>query len=168
MICSVTFMKSIISKDLIHIFMKLCREFPLLVRLFFYFVVRQIKFGDKKIEQSGVRDIPCFSRCLWGGRCTKFEENQTNLKRVILPAVSSASSGDLSPDVSLTSTDVRTDVTTKARNLAFSGLSSFILSILQADASRLYLPLTVIWEVMCHWTVQVVNLKALRQKVHLG
>jgi hypothetical protein len=40
-----------------------------------------------------------FSRALRGGRSTKFEENQTNLKRVILPAVSSASSGDLRPDV---------------------------------------------------------------------
>jgi hypothetical protein len=29
--------------------------------------------------------------------------NQTNLKRVILPTVSSVSSGDLSPDISLTS-----------------------------------------------------------------
>ena len=38
-----------------------------------------------------------------GGRCTKFEVNQTNLKRVILPTVSSVSSGDLSPDISLTS-----------------------------------------------------------------
>ncbi len=35
--------------------------------------------------------------------------NQANLKRVILPAASSASSGDLRPDVS----DVRSDVTTK-------------------------------------------------------
>ena len=33
-----------------------------------------------------------FSRALRGGKCTKFEENQTNLKRVILPAASSASS----------------------------------------------------------------------------
>jgi hypothetical protein len=42
----------------------------------------------------------------------KFEVNQTNLKRVILPAASSASSGDLRPDVRLTSDDVRPDVTT--------------------------------------------------------
>jgi hypothetical protein len=63
-----------------------------------------------------VSDIPCFplfSRDLWGGRCTKFEENQTNLNRVILPAASSVSSGDLRTDVSLTSADVRSDVTTK-------------------------------------------------------
>ena len=39
--------------------------------------------------------------------------HQTNLKGVILPTVSSSSSGDLRPDVSLTSTDVRSEVTTK-------------------------------------------------------
>ncbi len=58
-------------------------------------------------------DIPCFRGGLTGGRCTKFEVNQTNLKRVILPASSSASSGDLRTDVSLTSADVRPDVITK-------------------------------------------------------
>ncbi len=55
------------------------------------------------------------SRVLWGGRCTKFEVNQTNLKGVIIPAASSASSDDLSPDVSWRQTDVRPDVTTKTR-----------------------------------------------------
>jgi hypothetical protein len=50
---------------------------------------------------------------LRGGRYTKFEENQTNFKRVILPAASSASSGDLRPDVSWRQSDVRPDVTTK-------------------------------------------------------
>ena len=39
--------------------------------------------------------------------------NQTNLKRVILPVGSSASSGDLASDVSLTSADVSPDVRTK-------------------------------------------------------
>ncbi len=34
------------------------------------------------------------------GRCTKFEVNQTNLKRVILPADSSTLSDDLSVAVS--------------------------------------------------------------------
>ena len=40
--------------------------------------------------------------------------NQTNLNRVELPAVSSASSGDLRTDVNLMSADVRPDVTTKS------------------------------------------------------
>ena len=54
-----------------------------------------------------------FSRGLRGVKCTKFEENRTYLKRVILPAASSASSVDQRPDVSLMSADVRPDVTTK-------------------------------------------------------
>jgi hypothetical protein len=54
-----------------------------------------------------------FSKGLRGGRCTKFEVNQTNLKRVILPAVSSASSDDLRPDISWRQADVRPDVSTK-------------------------------------------------------
>ena len=78
---------------------------------------RQVFTSDKnfglKIEESGMRDIPCFRGVFRGGRCTKFEVNQTNLKRVMLPTVSSTSSGDLSPDVSLTSDDVRSAVTTK-------------------------------------------------------
>jgi len=78
---------------------------------------RQAFTSDKnfglRIEESEIRDIPCFRGVLRDGRCTKFEVNQTNLKRVILPTVSSASSGDLRPDVSLTSADVRPDVTTK-------------------------------------------------------
>jgi len=36
---------------------------------------RQIKFSDKKIEESGVRDIPCFQ-----GACE--EEGAQNLKRI--------------------------------------------------------------------------------------
>ena len=36
---------------------------------------RQIKFGDKKIEEIGVRDIPCFQ-----GACE--EEGAQNLKRI--------------------------------------------------------------------------------------
>ena len=39
--------------------------------------------------------------------------NRTKIERVTLPGVPSVSSGDLVPDVSLTSGDVRTDVTTK-------------------------------------------------------
>ncbi len=38
---------------------------------------------------------------------------QTNLNRVMLPEASSASSGDLRPDVNLTSDDVSPNVTTK-------------------------------------------------------
>ncbi len=61
-----------------------------------------------------MRDInTLFSRGLRGGRFTKFEVNQTNLKRVILPAASSASSDDLRSDVSWRQPDVRPDVTTK-------------------------------------------------------
>ncbi len=86
------------------------------------------------------RPTPCFvpssrtfssSFCLtgtWcGGRCTKFEENQTNVQWVILPGVSSASSGDLRSDVSLTSTDVRPDVTPKdpRRPPPFGGYTRF-------------------------------------------
>ena len=48
-----------------------------------------------------------------GRKVYKFEVNQTNFKRVILPAFSSALSDDLSPDVILTSVDVSPDVTTK-------------------------------------------------------
>jgi hypothetical protein len=54
-----------------------------------------------------------FSRGLRGWRCTKFEVNQTNLKRVILPSSSSVSSDDLRPDISWRQADVRPDVTTK-------------------------------------------------------
>ncbi len=46
-------------------------------------------------------------------RCTKFEVNRTNIEWVTLPAAPSVSSGDLLPDVCLTSADVRADVTTK-------------------------------------------------------
>ncbi len=65
-----------------------------------------------------MRDVPCFRM---GGeeegpvRCTKFEVNPTNLKRVILPSASSASSGDLTPDV-------RPDVTTKLASGTKHGL----------------------------------------------
>ncbi len=45
-------------------------HFPVLVRLF-----RQIKFGDKKIEESGMRDILRFQ-----GACE--EEGTQNLKRI--------------------------------------------------------------------------------------
>ncbi len=48
----------------------LFRIIPLLVRRF-----RQIKFGDKKIEESGVRDILCFQ-----GACE--EKGTQNLKRI--------------------------------------------------------------------------------------
>jgi hypothetical protein len=48
-----------------------------------------------------------------GWRCTKFEVNRTNIEWVTLPAAPSVSSGDLVPDVRLTSADVRADVTTK-------------------------------------------------------
>ena len=65
----------------------------------------QIEFSDIKNEESEMCDIPCFRGSLRGGRCTKFEVNQTNLERVILPTDSSASSGDLSPDVT-TNVDV--------------------------------------------------------------
>ena len=58
-----------------------------------------------------------FSRVFRGRRCTKFEENQTNLKRVKLPTDSSVSSGDLSPDVTWRQTDVRRDVTRKSSHL---------------------------------------------------
>ncbi len=67
---------------------------------------RQIKFSDKKFEESWIRDFR-------EGRCTKFEVNQKNLKWVILPETSSASSDDLRSDVSWRQTDVRADVTTK-------------------------------------------------------
>jgi hypothetical protein len=60
-----------------------------------------------------MRDITCFRGGLRGERCKKFEVNQTDLKRVILPTDSSASSGDLRSDVSLMSGDVRPDMTTK-------------------------------------------------------
>ena len=55
-------------------------------------------------------DIPCFRV---GGEKEGVRVNQTNLERVILPTVSSVSSGDLTPDVNLTSTDVRSEMTTK-------------------------------------------------------
>ena len=42
-----------------------------------------------------------------------FEVNRTNIEWVTLPAAPSVSSGDLLPDVRLTSADVRADVTTK-------------------------------------------------------
>ncbi len=58
-----------------------------------------------------MRDVSCFHGGLRGGRCTKVQVNQTNLKRVIFSAASSASSGGLRHDVNLTSTDVRPDVT---------------------------------------------------------
>jgi hypothetical protein len=61
-----------------------------------------------------MRDVPCFQGDLRGGRCTKVQVNQTNLKRVIFSTASSASSGVLRHDVSLTSADVRPDVTTKS------------------------------------------------------
>jgi hypothetical protein len=48
-----------------------------------------------------------------GWRRTKFEVNRTNIEWVTLPAAPSVSSGDLLPDVRLTSADVRADVTTK-------------------------------------------------------
>ena len=44
-------------------------------------------------SESEIRDIPCFRGGLRGGRCTKFEVNQTNLNRVILDSVSSSVSG---------------------------------------------------------------------------
>jgi hypothetical protein len=40
--------------------------------------------------------------------------------------------------------------------------------MLQTAVSHLCLPLPVIWEVMWHWTVKVLNLYALPQKRHLG
>ncbi len=87
---------------------------------------RQAFTSDKifglKIEESGMRDIPCFRGGLRRGRCTKFEVNQTNLKRVILPVASSASSGDLRPDVSGRQVDVRPDVTTKTSNCPALGM----------------------------------------------
>jgi hypothetical protein len=48
-----------------------------------------------------------------GWRCTKFEVNRTNIECVPLPSAPSVSSGELVPDVKLTSVDVMTDVTTK-------------------------------------------------------
>ena len=42
-------------------------------------VFRQIKFSDKKIEESGVRDIPCFQ--LFKGLAIE-EEGAQNLKRI--------------------------------------------------------------------------------------
>ncbi len=58
---------------------------------------RQTKISELKIEDSGVRDIPFFR-----GPCDEEGaqnlKNQTNLRRVTLPAASSASSGDLRPD----------------------------------------------------------------------
>ncbi len=55
-------------------------------------------------------------------------------------------------------------------NLVYSGLFSFVFSILQTVVSRLCLPLSVIWdwEVMWQWTVKVLNLYDLPQKRHLG
>ena len=84
-------------------------------RPFFSFFMGHIflKFSDKffkKVEYV----IPCFRWGLRGGRYTKFEVNQTNLNRVILPGDSSTSSGALRSDVSLTSSDVRPDMTTKS------------------------------------------------------
>ena len=43
-------------------------------------LLRQIKFSEKKIEESGMCDIPCFRGGFRRGRYTKFEVNQTNLK----------------------------------------------------------------------------------------
>ena len=40
--------------------------------------------------------------------------------------------------------------------------------MLQTADSLLCLPLPVIWGVMCHWNVKVLNLKTLEQKVHWG
>ena len=55
-------------------------------------------------------------------RCKKLEVNRANTERVTLPTAPSVSSGDLVPDVRLTSADVRADVTTK-------GLFIMLLSV---------------------------------------
>jgi hypothetical protein len=72
-----------------------------------------------------MRDITCFRGGLREERCTKFEVNQTDLKRVILPTDSSTSSGDLRSDVSLMSGDVRPDMTTKLL-VGYSSTKTFL------------------------------------------
>ena len=51
-----------------------------------------------------------------------------------------------------------------AKNLAFNGPSSFLISNSQTTVSHSCLPLPVIWEVMWHWTVNILNLYVLEQK----
>jgi hypothetical protein len=62
-------------------------------------VFRLIKFEDKEFEESWMCDIPCFRGSSEEEGVKKFEVNQTNLERVILPTVSSSSSDDLRSDV---------------------------------------------------------------------
>ncbi len=55
----------------------------------------------------------------------------------------------------------------RERKLTFSGLSSFVLSMLQTADSHLCLPLPVTWQVMWHLTAKVLNLYVLTKKRHL-
>ncbi len=76
-------------------------------------------FGRKKLISEN-RDMILPWRGWREWRCTKFEVNRTNIEWVTLPAAPSVSSGDLLPDVRLTSADVRADVTTKVLYEALS------------------------------------------------
>ena len=69
-------------------------------------------FGREKLISEN-REMTCSWRGARGFTCTKFEVTRTNIHGVTLPVSPSVSSGDLVPDVRLTSTDVRSDVTTK-------------------------------------------------------
>jgi hypothetical protein len=68
-------------------------------------------FWRKKIISEN-RDIICSWRGRRGWRYTKYQVNRTNLEKVTPPAAPSVSSGDLVPDVRLTSAHVRSNVTT--------------------------------------------------------
>ncbi len=93
--------------------------------------------------------------------CTKFDVNQTKLKRVIPPVSSLNSSGDLRSNVGLTSADVRTDATTKSTDRESGGYAAMhSLQVLD-----MYLNIQVWGTCMSGMYIVTVTLSKIRQRL---